>query len=209
MIRNRAERPKLAIVDYGLGNQRSLQSSCRQLGYRAIISNEPAILDQSNLLLLPGVGAFPAAMQNLNRLNLVEYLQWASNQKKGIIGICLGMQLLTERSSELEETQGIGLIPGEIKGITQEEWHIGWNNIEAKPRHSFLEKCDGAVMYFNHSFCYKGPEEYIAAVSRITPRGEPIVAAIKREHLVGLQFHPEKSQQNGLRLLDIAIKAVI
>ena len=107
------KRCQLAIVDYGLGNQTSLQSSCRQLGHRAVISNDPDVLDQANVLLLPGVGAFPTAMANLHQLNLVDYLHQASQQQRGIIGICLGMQLLTEQSCELELTSGLGLIPGE------------------------------------------------------------------------------------------------
>ena len=198
----------LAILDYGLGNQRSLQSSCRQLGHRVVISNDHEVLDHADLLLLPGVGAFPAAMENLHKLKLVQYLHTASQQKRGILGICLGMQLLTEQSSEIELTPGLGLIPGKIVPLDQRRWHIGWNNIEIKDSGNSLMSCDGDVMYFNHSFCYEGPESYIAAVSRITPGSKPIVAAIQRGHLLGVQFHPEKSQQSGLRLLDIAIRSL-
>ena len=111
------------------------------------------------------------------------------------------MQLLTERSFELGVTTGLGLIPGETVALEQIQWHIGWNNLETHKGHPFLASCDGEVMYFNHSYCYSGPSENIASVCRQTPGSEPIVAAIKREHLIGLQFHPEKSQQPGLRLL--------
>ena len=200
---------KLTIVDYEFGNQSSLQSSCRQLGYRATISKDPAILDQSDLLLLPGVGAFPGAMENLHRLGLAQYLQNASQKGRGIIGICLGMQILTEHSSELGNTSGLGLIPGEVVPIGTNEWHIGWNNLESKSGNKLMEQSHGEVMYFNHSFCYRGPEEYISAVCRKYRSSEPIVAAIHRDHLIGLQFHPEKSQKAGLRLLERAIKELI
>lgn len=203
------EKTKLAIVDYGLGNQRSLQSSCRQLGYRAIISNHTATLDEADILLLPGVGAFPKAMKNLHDLSLVEYMKNASQNGRGVIGICLGMQLLTERSFELGETSGLGLIPGETVPLKNNKWHIGWNNLENHNGHDLLKSCDGEVMYFNHSYCYSGPDEMIASVTRLTPAGDPIVAAIQREKLIGLQFHPEKSQQTGLRLLDTAIRTII
>lgn len=203
-----SKRLKLVIIDYGLGNQKSLQSSCRQLNHRAVISNEIHLLDQADVLLLPGVGAFPTAMANLHQLGLVDYLQNASKRGRGIIGICLGMQLLTERSFELGLTSGLGLIPGETVALKQSTWHIGWNNLETHQGHQLLASCDGDVMYFNHSFCYSGPDETIASVSRINPGGVPIVAAIQRDQLIGLQFHPEKSQQPGLRLLDHAIRAV-
>ncbi len=201
-------RLQLAIVDYGLGNQTSLQSSCRQLGHRAVISNNPEVLDQANVLLLPGVGAFPTAMDNLKRLGLIDYLHEASQQQRGIIGICLGMQLLTDRSYEHGMTSGLGMIPGETVALTQGQWHIGWNNLEVKSNQPLLMPCDGEVMYFNHSFCYSGPSEMISSISRLEPDGDAIVAAIHRDHLIGLQFHPEKSQQPGLRLLDLTIRSL-
>lgn len=209
MSLHRKVKTQIAIVDYGFGNQKSLQASCRRLGYRTLISNDPAILDQVQILLLPGVGAFPAAMANLHNLNLVNYLLQASQQNRAIIGICLGMQLLTERSTELEETSGLGLIPGQTLALKQSRWHIGWNNLEVPNDRPLLKACDGEVMYFNHSYCFSGPDEYIAAVSRLSPGSQPIVAAIQRDNLVGLQFHPEKSQEPGLRLLDQTIKSLI
>ena len=209
MTQTIGRRLQLAIVDYGLGNQKSLKSSCRQLGHRAIISHNTDLLDKADVLLLPGVGAFPSAMSNLHELGLVDYLQRASQQGRGIIGICLGMQLLTERSNELGDTAGLGLIPGETVALENTKWHIGWNNLESHLNHGLLSSCDGEVMYFNHSYCFKGPEHTIAAVTRLTPGSDPIVAAIQRDHLIGLQFHPEKSQKPGLRLLDQAICSLV
>jgi len=202
------KRRHLAIVDFGLGNQRSLQASCRKLGHRAVISHEPEVLDKADVLLLPGVGAFPIAMANLHRLNLVNYLQNASQGRRGIIGICLGMQLLTEQSSELEDITGLGLIPGRTVALEICRWHIGWNNLEVHHGHPLLRHSDGEVMYFNHSFCYDGPDEHIAAICCLEPGGAQIVAAIQRDHLIGLQFHPEKSQQPGLKLLADAISTL-
>lgn len=200
---------QLAVVDYGLGNQASLQTSCRQLGYRVVISKDPSELDNAKVLLLPGVGAFPKAMENLHSLGLVDYLQNAAQNDRCIIGICLGMQLLTERSSELGETAGLGLIPGETTALDSGQWHIGWNNLEVYQSNPLLRACEGDVMYFNHSYSYSGPDENIAAISRMKPGDKSIVAAIHRNHLVGLQFHPEKSQGPGLRLLDLTIKSLI
>ena len=196
----------VAIVDYGIGNQYSLAASCRQLGYRVLISRDFEVLNQADVLILPGVGAFPLAMENLHNFGLDDYLRGAFHAQRGIIGICLGMQLLTERSSEIQITKGLGFIPGETVHLANAAWHIGWNNIEVIRNPSYLSACDGDVMYFNHSFCYSCSSEYISAVCRFEPSSKPIVSAIQRDHVVGLQFHPEKSQQPGLRLLNYALQ---
>ena len=199
----------VGIVDFGIGNHTSVLRSLRKLKYRVFISSSIRKLKTADILILPGVGAFPTAMQKLHELNLVNYLKESAQNNCPIIGICLGMQLLTEGSSELGLTNGLGLVPGHIKQIEKKKWHIGWNTIEVQKKHSILIPFDGDVMYFNHSYAYQGAEEFIIAKSRFCPKGEPIVAAIKKGSIIGFQFHPEKSQVSGEKLLDMVLKESI
>ncbi len=173
----------------------------RQLGFRARVTNDTEQLDQADVLILPGVGAFPTAMERLHSLELVTYLQRAAESGRPLIGICLGMQLLADSSTELGFTPGLGLIPGVVEAIGLPPWHIGWNTIEVSPGRPLLQDSDGEVMYFNHSYTYRGPRQYVVADCRVMPEGPNLTAAIARETVVGLQFHPEKSQQSGLELL--------
>jgi glutamine amidotransferase len=191
----------VTIVDYGVGNHTSLVRCMRQLGFRARVSFEVELLDLADVLLLPGVGAFPAAMERLHALDLVNYLHRAAQLGRPLIGICLGMQLLAESSTEMGLTPGLGLIPGVVEAIGHPRWHIGWNSLEVVPGQSALKASDGEVMYFNHSYAYRGHEEFVAARCRVSDKGLPLVAAIARGSVLGLQFHPEKSQSPGLDLL--------
>jgi glutamine amidotransferase len=124
-----------------------------------------------------------------------------------MIGICLGMQLLAESSTELGVTPGLGLIPGAVEAIGEPRWHIGWNSLEVAEGQPLLQASDGEVMYFNHSYAFRGPEDFVAARSRVREGGAPLVAAIQRGSVWGLQFHPEKSQRPGLELLERLILA--
>lgn len=200
-------RRTVAIVDYGVGNHTSVLRCVRQLGFRARVSHSAEQLDQADVLLLPGVGAFPTAMERLHSLDLVSYLQRAAQLGRPLIGICLGMQLLAESSTELALTPGLGLIPGVVEAIGEPRWHIGWNGLEVAEGRPLLQASDGEVMYFNHSYAYRGPEEFVAARCRVREGGDPLVAAIARGSVLGLQFHPEKSQQPGLELLARLIAA--
>ena len=197
----------VGIVDYGVGNHASVLRCVRQLGFRARITPEPEQLDQADVLLLPGVGAFPTAMERLHARGLVEYLQRAARQGRPLIGICLGMQLLTESSTELGFTLGLGLIPGAVEAIGEPRWHIGWNSLEVTQDQPLLHSSDGEVMYFNHSYSFRGPDDFVAARSRVYEGSEPLVAAIQRGSVWGVQFHPEKSQRPGLELLERLIRA--
>ena len=142
------------------------------------------------------------AMERLHASGLVGYLQRAAQLGRPLIGICLGMQLLAESSTELGFTPGLGLIPGAVEAIGEPRWHIGWNSLEVEEGHPLLHGSDGEVMYFNHSYVFRGPEAFVAARSRVLDASEPIVAAIQRGSVWGLQFHPEKSQEPGLELLE-------
>jgi len=197
----------VGIVDYGVGNHTSVLRCVRQLGFRARISSQLNQLDQADVLLLPGVGAFPTAMERLHATGLASYLQRAAQLGRPLIGICLGMQLLAESSTEFRLTPGLGLIPGAVKSIGEPHWHIGWNSLEVAEGQLLLHASDGEVMYFNHSYAFQGPEDFVVARCRVREGCESLVAVIRRGSVWGLQFHPEKSQGPGLELLERLIRA--
>jgi len=195
----------IGIIDYGVGNLASVRRCLEVLGYRCRVSREPAILDHTDLLMLPGVGAFSAAMEALNSFHLVRYLQQQAKKGKPIVGICLGMQLLAEASNEFSYTTGLGLIPGKVSALVPERWHIGWNTIEVLHRDMLLKPSDGMSFYFNHSYVFEPPVEYQSALARL---GAPFTVAVRRDNIVGLQFHPEKSQSEGQQLLRNVIEGL-
>lgn len=191
-------RRTIGIVDYGVGNLSSVRQTLHGLGYRCRISSEPELLNETDLLVLPGVGAFPAAMENLHRRHLAAYLQEQARANRPIVGLCLGMQLMVDASTEHRVTAGLGLIPGQVVSFDQAPWHIGWNTIEVLDDDPLLKPSDGKSLYFNHSYMLDVPEEYQLCRTRLT---RPFVTGIRRGNTVGLQFHPEKSQGAGRQLL--------
>lgn len=188
----------VVVVDYGMGNHASVIHCLRDLGFRVRVSAEIAVLDSADVLLLPGVGAFPAAMQSLHQRGLVDYLQRQAREQRPIIGICLGMQLLTSASHEFQYTAGLDIIPGEFVALFGAKWHTGWNTLECVGGDSLLQPSDGQTFYFNHSYCYQGPTEYQMGLSR---HPSPFASVIRRGNVIGIQFHPEKSQEAGRVLL--------
>ena len=196
----------IGIVDYGMGNHASVVHSLRDIGFRVRISDNTSDLDESDVLILPGVGAFPSAMAKLHERGLVDYLHQQVNLGRPLIGICLGMQLLANASYEHKHTVGLGLIPGDIVPFEDHGGHIGWNTLEFSQNNSlWSESCEEAF-YFNHSFCYQGPSEYQVA---LTQHLIPFPSIIQRGNVVGLQFHPEKSQLAGKALLKNLIKGLV
>jgi glutamine amidotransferase len=191
-------RRTIGIVDYGVGNHASVWRALHGLGYRCRVSADPDVLDETDLLVLPGVGAFGAAMEKLHSHNLVEYLKARSREGKPIVGLCLGMQLLADASVEHGVTAGLGLIPGQVVPFDQARWHIGWNSIEVVGDDTMFRPSDGKSMYFNHSYVFDAPVEYQACLARLDT---PFPVGVRRGNMVGLQFHPEKSQEAGHRLL--------
>lgn len=188
----------IGIVDYGVGNHASVWRTLHTLGYRCRVSSQAEVLDTTNLLLLPGVGAFPPAMAALNALGLPDYLREQARRQRPVVGICLGMQLLADASHENDLTAGLSLIPGEVIPLTTPRWHIGWNTIEQVRPDPLFQPSDGQSFYFNHSYAYSGPDEFQICRSQ---QGRPFPAVIRRGNVVGLQFHPEKSQAAGRLLL--------
>ena len=192
------QRRTVVVVDYGVGNHSSILRSLQTLGYRCRVTHEKESLASADLILLPGVGAFPPAIKAIEIRGLSDYLRgWARNGKP-VLGICLGMQLMADSSTEFGQTAGLGLIPGHVLPLQQAKWHIGWNTFESIGNNSLLRSIDGKSVYFNHSFVLEAPVEYVVGVARIQT---PFVVAVRRDNVMGLQFHPEKSQTIGLKAL--------
>ncbi len=191
-------RKTIGIVDYDVGNHASVLRAFQSLNYRCRVSRDPELLSQSDVLVLPGVGAYPAAMRALHAYGLVEFLRERTSYGQPLIGLCLGMQLLADKSLEHGATAGLGLIPGQVVPLESARLHIGWNAIEVVNDDKLLLPSDGESMYFNHSYVFESPSEYQVYAARLN---FPFPVGVRRSNVVGLQFHPEKSQRAGLILL--------
>ena len=196
---------RVAIVDYGMGNLRSVGKIVSRTGADARITSDAADLEWATHLILPGVGGFPDAMRELHERGLVEPLRRIVQEKgKPILGICLGMQLLCRFSPEVTDTEGLGWIAADMKPFPKSSGlrvpHIGWNQLQIKAEDPLVDGIgNGAFFYFVHSFhmvCDR--QEDVLAVSEY---GGEFVAAVRNENVRGTQFHPEKSQANGFRML--------
>jgi glutamine amidotransferase len=193
------------IIDYGMGNLASVNNALAQLGYQARLCNRPPKLDECERLILPGVGSFRPAMQALNSGGWVEFIHGYVQEGKPLLGICLGMQLLFDRGEEHGPSNGLGLIPGEVISLKKvpplKVPHVGWNSLVKFIDHPLLNGVRSNVdLYFVHSYhCL--PKERVDVVAECV-HGEPFVAMVARKNVVGMQFHPEKSQPSGLRILN-------
>lgn len=199
------------VVDYGMGNLKSVQNALAVLGCPSIISNRPEDVLSAKAVILPGVGAFGEAMENLHRLQLVAPLSRAYfDLRKPFLGICLGMQLFAEESEERGQHKGLSFLPAKVRRIPAPASlrlpHVGWNSVKIlKPAPFFTDVSDGATFYFVHTYCMECPQQYQAAT---TDYGCTMTAAIQADNLFAAQFHPERSQNNGLRLLRNFTQAV-
>ncbi len=196
----------VVIVDYGLCNLDSVARAVEECGGTALVSDKPEDVQRAARIILPGVGSFPDAMRNLRRLSLDTVLRKeAAENDIPLLGICLGMQLLATKGWEFEETQGLGLIPGEVRrlepsGEDRRIPHIGWNEVEFDPTCPLFEGIDARRdFYFLHSY-HLIPTDPGHAVAR-TPYGKGFASAVQNGRVFGTQFHPEKSQKAGLRLI--------
>lgn len=201
---------KIVIVDYGLGNLFSIKQALSAVGAEAIFSSKAEDLQNCDGILLPGVGAFADAMNRLRELNLVEVIQKAAHDGKPILGVCLGLQLLFEKSHEFGLHQGLGLIPGEVvrfpeqhQGIGLKVPFIGWNRLLMTPQgkdHPLLRKLDPATnIYFVHSY-YASPKAEAEILARCEYQGFAFPAVVRYKNTVGIQGHPEKSSEQGLEI---------
>ena len=196
----------IAIVDYGVGNLFSLSSSLKALGLEAEITRAPARLRAADRIILPGVGAFGDARRKLDDTGLVPVIQEEA-QRKPLLGICLGMQLLFDRSFEYGEHAGLGLIPGEVADLrddltdkTLKVPHMGWNSLQIKREDPiFKYVADGEYVYYVHSFYGKNCAGSTLATSRYG--NVDVTGVVRSGNVWGTQFHPEKSGDTGLRLL--------
>jgi len=194
----------VAVVDYGMGNRRSVEKALEHVGARASITRDAAALEEADALVVPGVGAFPQGMRNLSELGLDEHIRAAAAAGKPVLGICLGMQLLFERSAEHELTQGLGLLAGEVSpldGHGRPIPHIGWNDVRFERTSPLIAGLpgDGCAFYHVHSLAAR-PEDP-ADVIATTEYGERFATIVGHGNVFGVQFHPEKSSQDGLALL--------
>ena len=195
----------VGIVDYGVGNHASVLNTLKHLGFRIRVSSDRDILSQTNVLILPGVGAFPVAMEALHKRQLTNFLRDEAKTGRPIIGICLGMQLLASSSSEVQFTEGLGLIPGKVIPLANNKWHIGWNEVQCSNDDKSFVESSGEDFYFNHSYRYEGPREFQTCISSY---GEEFASVIRKDNIIGIQFHPEKSQIAGKNLLKKLIQDV-
>ncbi|WP_088072255.1 imidazole glycerol phosphate synthase subunit HisH [Gottfriedia luciferensis] len=189
------------IIDYGVGNLDSLKRAFEEIGLEVAISNDIKKVNQASSIILPGVGAFEAAMSELNRLNLTEIIQSKVKNGTPILGICLGMQLLYEFSEENNGSKGLGLIPGKVMQIPNfvKVPHMGWNKLIFSKNEPLLKYIkDGDYVYFVHSFYVNSTDDELVAYSDY---GVKIPAVIQTGNIYGMQFHPEKSSETGLNLL--------
>ena len=192
---------RIGIVDYGVGNLKSVTNAMDYLGLATVITSDPQELERADAILLPGVGAFPDAADRLRQAGL-DKLLIAQAEKKPILGICLGMQLLFNAGEEVRECQGLGLVPGRVKRIDTRRKlpHIGWNSLILQNNSPlFRGLSQGSYVYFVHTYCgvARREENVIAR----TQYGADIVAAVQAGNVFGCQFHPEKSGEVGLHIL--------
>lgn len=193
----------LAIADYGVGNLFSLRSSLKSLGVEAKLASNPEELKDSDRIILPGVGAFGDAVKKLRETKMFDALKEEAGAGKPILGICLGMQLLLEKSLEFGVYEGLGLIKGEVRPISEvipeglKIPHIGWNGLKFKPHPVFKDIKQGDCVYFVHSFSAQNCPSVIATAEY----GAELAAAVAEGNVIGCQFHPEKSGAVGLAIL--------
>lgn len=196
----------VAIIDYGVGNLFSLKSSLAAIGADAQVTSDPSVIHSADRVILPGVGAFGDAVDKLRSLGLDEVVIDEAKSGKPLLGICLGMQMLLDKSYEYGEHRGLGLIHGEVRPIAEvipadlKIPHIGWNALKLKGEKSpiFKNINEGDFVYFVHSYYGAKCEENVIATAEY---GAELTAAVAKDNVFGCQFHPEKSGEVGLRIL--------
>ena len=201
----------IAVIDYGMGNLRSVQKALEFVGAKVIVTHDPDLILNADSVVLPGVGAFKDCMANLNKLKLVDPIRKFVDSGKPFLGICLGLQVLFEESAEYGPVAGLGILPGKVIKFSGESSetkngqpikipHMGWNKVEIKKKDPLFDKVDAApYFYFVHSY-YVVPEDP-DIVATVTHYGIEFVSGIQYKNIYAFQFHPEKSQTLGLSLL--------
>lgn len=201
---------KIVIIDYGMGNLNSVKNAFHFLGYESTITHDAKLIMNSDIIILPGVGAFGKAMENLKSMGLDQLLTDAVIvNKKPFLGICLGMQLIAESSEEKGRHTGLGWIPGRIKHLPSSTLrlpHIGWNPlIYSKNTPLYQHLPENSSVYFVHSYYYDGDENYVTAYADY---GLRFPASISKDNIHAVQYHPEKSHRTGLTILKNFMESV-
>jgi glutamine amidotransferase len=191
----------IAIADYGIGNLGSVTKAFRHAGAEVVLTGDPDVLRAADALVLPGDGAFGATMEEVTRRGLVPVFRATVAAGKPLLGICIGMQLLFEESEEHGRHEGLSFLPGRVRRFDDglPVPHMGWNRLHARRPHPLLDGlADGSYVYFVHSYFCEAPEEVVIATSDY---GRDFPAVVGRDNVLGVQFHPEKSQAVGLRMV--------
>jgi len=193
----------IAIIDYGMGNLRSVQKAFEYMGYQAVITHDPRVILNAGHVVLPGVGAFGDAVGNLERAGLRDTIYRVVESGRPFLGICLGLQLLFERSYEGGTFKGLALLPGEVKRLPEKLNikipHMGWNELRYRESPIFEGLNDPCYVYFVHSYYVEASDQ--RHVIGTTFYGIDIAVAVNNGNVYGLQFHPEKSGAEGLKIL--------
>lgn len=194
----------IAIVDYGMGNLRSVSKAFEAVGHCALVTRDPAAIKNASHVVLPGVGAFGDCMANLERFDLVEPIRSTIQSGKPFLGICLGLQLLFSESEEFGVHKGLNLIPGKVKKFVLDPAlkvpHMGWNQVQVQRSCPLFDEIpNGSDWYFVHSYFVEPADLDVTATT--TTYGVSFVSTVWKDNVVACQFHPEKSQSVGLRLL--------
>ena len=196
---------KIAIIDYGMGNIHSVQKALQLFGAEIVITNKAKDIRSADKVVLPGVGAFDDAMLELKKRGLIPPIKELVKNKKPLLGICLGMQLLFESSEEANESKGLGIFKGKVRKFEEKNKlkvpHIGWNQLNRISEKCLLLKniAAGSYVYFCHSY-YPDPEDK-QAIAATCGYGKEFAAIAWKNNVYGVQFHPEKSQEIGLKIL--------
>ena len=205
MVLNQSELKMIAILDTNIGNLRSVHNAINLLGFDNKIITHLDISDDYTHLIIPGVGSFPYAMQQKDSDTIKEKINKFADSKRPMLGICLGMQLMSDFGEEGKGAKGFGLIAGKVIRIPNSKElilpHVGWNTVNFKKKHPVFEGIkNGLDYYFVHSYHFQtNNKEYILGVSHY---GSDFISIVGKDNLIGFQFHPEKSQKNGLKLLE-------
>jgi glutamine amidotransferase len=199
----------IAIIDYGMGNLRSVQKGFERVGLDAVVTSDPKVVMEAERIVLPGVGAFPDCMRNLEQGGFVDPLLRVIEEGRPFLGICLGLQLLFTESEEFGIHKGLNIIPGRVvrfpEGMTENDEelkvpHMGWNQLSFKLRPPVFEEiAEGTNFYFVHSY-YVQPEDS-SVIATTTNYGIDFCSSVWKDNIVATQFHPEKSQEKGLVIL--------
>ncbi len=194
---------KHVIIDYGAGNIASIMKACHESGLEAVLSHQPDVIKNAESLILPGVGAFKEAMDKLEESGLIPLIKQHVHDDKPFLGICLGMQLLYEKSFEMGEHRGLGFLEGQVVPLetTVKVPHMGWNQLRfSQPGNPLIKTIkENDYVYFVHSYYVQSKDQYLVAYAEY---GNVIPAIVQKGRVVGMQFHPEKSGRTGKALLN-------